>query len=257
MNNKSLAFAKRNLLEMSRDVLSYIFCIIFPIVMLVIMTVVNESIPKESGMTIFRIDNLTGGVIIFGQFFIMLFSAITLANDRNSFFLVRLFSTPMKSLDFILGYFLPMLFIALIQTTLTLISALIISFITGYTLSVPGLLLALPASVPSAVMFTATGLIFGSIFSEKAAPGICSVIISLGSFLGGIWFDAEGTGGILLKISKCTPLLYCTKVTRSSIGLDLSASAFRLPFMLVSLCAVILTTLAVLVFTKKMKADLA
>ena len=40
-------FTRRNLLEMSRDTLSYIFCIAFPLVMLVIMTIVNASIPKN------------------------------------------------------------------------------------------------------------------------------------------------------------------------------------------------------------------
>ena len=63
---RTLVFAKRNMIEMSRDMLSYIFCIAFPIVMLIIMTLVNESIPAESGQTIFRIDNLAGGVVIFG-----------------------------------------------------------------------------------------------------------------------------------------------------------------------------------------------
>ena len=73
MKNRTLSFAKRNLIEMSRDSLSYIFCVAFPIVMLVIMSVVNASIPKEAGMTLFRIDNLAGGIVIFGQTFVMLF----------------------------------------------------------------------------------------------------------------------------------------------------------------------------------------
>ncbi len=56
--NRTLQFAKRNLIELSRDVLGYIFCIAFPILMLIVMSVVNESIPKEAGMMTFRIDNL-------------------------------------------------------------------------------------------------------------------------------------------------------------------------------------------------------
>ena len=54
--------------------ISYIFCLAFPLVMLGVMTLVNESIPKESGMTVFRIDNLSAGVAVFGQTFVMLFS---------------------------------------------------------------------------------------------------------------------------------------------------------------------------------------
>ena len=109
--NRILSFTKRNLIELSRDMLGYIFCIAFPILMLIVMSVVNESIPKEAGMSIFRIDNLAGGVIIFGQTFVMLFTAILVTTDRSSSFLTRLFSSPMKSSDFIGGYTIPMLLI--------------------------------------------------------------------------------------------------------------------------------------------------
>ena len=50
----TMVFAKRNFIEVGRDPLSWIFCIAFPIVMLVIMSIVNSAIPKE-GMTLFRI----------------------------------------------------------------------------------------------------------------------------------------------------------------------------------------------------------
>ena len=104
----TMVFAKRNLLEVFRDPLSWIFCIAFPIVMLVIMSIVNSAIPKE-GMTLFRIDNLAGGIAIFGQMFVMLFTAIAVAKDRSGAFLTRLYSSPMKSCNFVFGYILPML----------------------------------------------------------------------------------------------------------------------------------------------------
>ena len=93
--NRTIEYAKRNLIELARDPLGYVFCIAFPIVMLIVMSVVNESIPKEANMTVFRIDNLAGGIIIFGQTFVMLFTAILVATDRDSSFLTRLFSSPM------------------------------------------------------------------------------------------------------------------------------------------------------------------
>ena len=43
----TMVFAKRNFIEVGRDPLSWIFCIAFPIVMLVIMSIVNSAIPKE------------------------------------------------------------------------------------------------------------------------------------------------------------------------------------------------------------------
>ena len=255
--SRTISFAKRNLIEISRDTLSYIFCVGFPVIMLIVMTLVNETIPKEAGMTIFRIDNLAGGIAIFGQSFIMLFTALTVSKDRATSFLVRLFASPMKSSDFTNGYLLPMLAIAMVQAVIAFILAFVISRIVGVKISALGLLFALLVLIPSALMFSAIGLIFGTIFSDKAAPGLCSIIISLGSFMGAIWFDAESAGGVLLKICKCLPFLYCTKSVRAAIHLDLGVDAFVVPFLIVVGCATVLTVLASVVFKTKMKADLS
>ena len=254
--NKTLAFSKRNLLEMARDPLSWIFCVAFPLVMLIIMTIVNEAIPKESGMTIFRIDNLAGGIAVFGQMFVMLFTAIGLAKDRESSFLVRLYSSPMKSIDFLAGYLLPMIVTAVIQLAVSFIAAFVIALITGYEINVLGLLFCVVMAIPSALMFSSIGLLFGTLFNEKAAPGICSIMISVGSMLGGIWFDVEGAGGIMQKIAKCLPFYYATKLARSSIDMDFGKDTFSVPLIVMICCALVITALAGMVFGHRMRSDL-
>lgn len=251
------AFALRNIKELSRDPLSYIFCLGFPLVMLIVMTFVNESIPPEANMTVFRIDNLAGGIAVFGQTFVMLFTAMTVTKDRSGAFLVRMYATPMKSADFITGYILPMTATAVIQSIVAFAVAFVISLVNGTEISLPGILLAVATIIPSAVMFTGLGLLFGTLFNEKSAPGLCSIVISLGSFLGGIWFDAESTGGVILKICKALPFYYCTKTARSSIALNFGFSEFLMPLIIVTLCAVAVTVIASAVFRSKMKADLS
>ena len=255
--NRTINFAKRNILEMSRDVLSYIFCIAFPIVMLVIMSVVNSSIPKEAGMTLFRIDNLAGGIAIFGLTFVMLFTSISVAKDRTGSFLIRMFASPMKSGDFTMGYILPMLVVALVQELISFAASMVIARITDYSLSPAGLLVSMIILFPAALMFAAIGMIVGTLFNEKAAPGICSIFISLGSFVGGIWFDVDGVGGVMRKISRCTPFYYATKAVRASIDMDFSKESFVIPITVVTISAVILTALSSFVFRRRMRADLA
>jgi ABC-2 type transport system permease protein len=250
----TMVFAKRNLLEVFRDPLSWIFCIAFPIVMLVIMSIVNSAIPKE-GMTLFRIDNLAGGIAIFGQMFVMLFTAIAVAKDRSGAFLTRLYSSPMKSSNFVFGYILPMLLTAVIQVIVSLIAAVVISFISDYSLSIGGLLFTVVAVIPSALMFSAIGFLFGALFNEKAAPGICSIIISLGAMVGGIWFDVEGVGGFMYKIGRCLPFLYATKLARAAITLEFGVKEFLIPLGVVVFAAIVLTVLASIVFNSKMRAD--
>ena len=255
--NRMTAFAARNRKEILRDPLSYIFCLAFPLAMLAIMTVVNASIPKESGMTVFRIDNLSIGVVVFGQSFVMLFTALTVSKDRAGSFLVRMYATPMKSIDFTMGYMLPMLTIAMVQGCLILLAALAVSLITGPALSLAGLAAGLVTMVPSAVMFIGFGLLFGTLFSDKAAPGLCSIIISLGSFLGSVWFDADNAGGVMLTICKVLPFYYCTRSGRSAVRLDFGTGTWLIPTVIVILCAAVLTVVSSLVFRARMKADLS
>ena len=80
---KSFVFASRNFKELIREPLSWVFCMGFPIVMLVLMTVINESIPPQAGMTLFQLQNLAPGIGIFGLTFIMLFASLLVSGDRK------------------------------------------------------------------------------------------------------------------------------------------------------------------------------
>lgn len=255
--NRIAAFASRNIKEILRNPLSYIFCIGFPLVMLVVMTIVNSSIPPEANMTIFRIDNLSGGIAIFGQMFVMLFTAITVAGDRKEAFLVRMYASPMKSIDFISGYMLPMLIISMVQCFIIYLASFIISIIVGVELSLIGIIMSLIILIPSSIMFIAFGMLFGTLFDDKAAPGVCSIIISLGSFFGGIWFDAEGTGGLMLKCCKFMPFYYCTKTARAAMSLEFGFERFAIPLIIVASCTIVIFAASSFVFKMKMKADLA
>ena len=133
---RSKTFAKRNIKEVLRDPLSYIFCLGFPIIMLIIMTFVNNSIPKEANMKIFNIEYLAPGIAVFGLTFIMLFTCLQVSKDRASAFLIRLYASPMKSRDFIGGYMMPFFIIALAQSVITFLVAAIIGIFSGYTFNI-------------------------------------------------------------------------------------------------------------------------
>lgn len=224
--------------------------------MLIIMTIVDSSIPKEAA-TVFHIDSLCAGVAVFGQTFVMLFTSLTVSKDRSGSFLVRMYASPMTSKDFTIGYILPMFIISTVQSIIIYIASFIISFITDVGLNIGGMLISLIALIPSSIMFIGFGLLFGTLFNEKSAPGICSIIISLGSFLGAIWFDADSIGGVMLKICKVLPFYYCTKSARSAIKLDFGADIFIIPIIIVIASAAVIGLLASLAFKSKMKADLS
>lgn len=254
--NRVLAFSERNLKELLRDPLSYIFCLGFPLIMLVIMSVVNQSIPPEAGMTIFRIENLAGGIAVFGLSFIMLFTCLSVSKDRSGAFLTRLYASPMRSVDFIAGYTLPVLVLALIQAVITFAASIVTAAVIGSaTIPIGGAALAVLALIPGAVFFIAAGLLFGTLFNEKAAPGLCSIIISLASMLGCVWFDAEGLGGVMFDICKALPFYHCVKAARMATALEFDGIGVHL--LITAAYAAAFAVLASVVFRSKMRADLA
>ncbi len=254
--NRIAAFSERNVKELLRDPLSYIFCLGFPLVMLVIMSIVNQSIPPEANMTIFNIENLAGGIAMFGLSFVMLFTCLTVSKDRSGAFLTRLYASPMRSGDFLGGYMLPVLLLAVLQMMITFAASFLAAVIMGEdTLNVGGMLLAVVMLLPGAVFFISAGVLFGSLFNEKAAPGLCSIIISLASLLGGVWFDAEGAGGIMLDVCRVLPFYHSVKAARLATALQFEDIGIHL---LVTIAyAAVFSVLASVVFRAKMRADLS
>lgn len=253
---RALTFSARNLKELLRDPLSYIFCLGFPLVMLLIMTAINGTIPEEAHMTLFNIENLSCGIAVFGLSFVMLFTCLNVSKDRSGAFLVRLYASPMKSFDFIAGYMLPCLVLSVLQMLITFAASIITAAVTGSSaVSVGGSILAMLTLIPGAVFFIAAGLLFGSLFNEKAAPGLCSIIISLAALLGGVWFDCESAGGTLFDICRALPFYHCVKAARMAMSFDFSGIGVHL--LISSGYAVGFAILAAVVFRSKMRADLA
>ena len=107
--------------------------------------------------------------------------------------------------------------------------------------------------IPSLVMFAGIGILFGSAVSEKAAPGLCSIIISAVGIIGGIWMDISGIGGTMKKIAEALPFYHGVTLARLPFGDSLG----ELPLHLIWTVGfgLLIYVLAVAVFTSKMKKD--
>ncbi len=248
---KSLIFADRNFKELIRDPLSWVFCLGFPILMLVIMTIVNNSIPAEANMVLFQLPNLAPAIAIFGLTFIMLFACLLISGDRKDAFLLRIFTSPMKSSDYIIGYILPLIVLSFGQYLITIIAAIIMGTVSGESLSIGNMLLSMVISIPSMLMFIAFGIIFGTLFNKNAAPGISSIIISFSGMLGGIWMDIDSIGGGFAKLCKALPFYHAVKAAKCTLSQDLSTALAETG--IVSIWAVVLIVVAVVIFRKKMR----
>ena len=251
---RAVVFAGRNAKELLRDPISYIFCLGFPLVMLAIMTVLNENIPEEANMVIFQIDYLSSGIAVFGLTFVMLFTCLQVAKDRSSAFLLRLYASPMTAAEFIAGYILPILVIAVFQSAITYAVSVVIGAVTGYSFAADGLLLAMAVLLPADFLFIGLGLLFGTVFNEKAAPGLCSVIISLSAILGGIWMDVGGLSGGLKQLCEALPFYHIVEAARNAVHGNTNGIAAHMLIVLVY--TVVIFAVSLFVFAKKRQQDL-
>ncbi|MBQ8826024.1 MAG: ABC transporter permease [Oscillospiraceae bacterium] len=250
---KIKAFAQRNIKELLRDPLSYVFCLGFPVVMLLLMTVINKSIPPQANMTVFRIDNLCAGITVFGLTFLMLFAALLTSKDRTSSFLARLFASPMTAFDFIAGYYLPLIILALVQCVITFGVSYVIAVIEDVEINIGSMLLAIVILIPAIIMFIGFGLIFGSRFSDKAAPGLCSAIISAAAILGGIWMDIDAIGGGIEAVCKALPFYHAVEAARAAVDGDISNIGGSMAIVAVYMLASVI--LSVIAFKGNMRTD--
>ncbi len=236
-------FATRNAKEILRDPLNLAFGLGFPLVVLLLLSAIQANIP----VTLFEINRLTPGITVFGLSFMTLFSATVIAKDRGSSLLQRLYTTPLTSVDFILGYTLPILPIAVAQCLVCYLAALAL----GLTPSIR-ILYAVVCILPAALLFVAIGLLCGSVFTDKQVGGICGALLTnLAAWLSGIWFDLNLVGGVFKKIAYALPFVHAVEMERAILS---GTFADALPhFLWVLGYAAVILTFAVLLFLRQMK----
>lgn len=240
---RMLRFAARNLREIRRDPISLFFGMAFPLLLLLLLSLINRSIPAQAQMHLFEPAQLTPGIGVFSLSFLTLFSAMLIAHDRESAFLLRLYTSPMRAWEFICGYALALLPMALAQQ--------IVCYLGGMALGLTPSLRILPAvllSLPIAACHIAIGLLCGTLLTEKTVGGVCGALLTnLSAWLSGIWFDLSLVGGTLCAIARVLPFVNAVDLCRAALAGRLDTAALGI----VCLWAVGLGLLAVLVFLKK------
>ena len=240
---RMLTFAKRCTKEILRDPLNLCFGLGFPVVLLLLLTSIQSSIP----VALFEIDTLTPGITIFGLSFITLFSATLIARDRESALLQRLYATPLTPVDYILGYMLPMLPIALGQA----IVCYAVAIPLGLTVRIH-IIYAMIGTIPMAIFNIALGLMCGSILGVKQVGGICGALLTnLSAWLSGVWFDLALVGGSFQRIANKLPFVHAVQLEQALLSGNFeTALSHILPIMIY---CVITTVIAVLCFLGQMK----
>ena len=240
---RMITFAKRCMKEILRDPINLAFGLGFPLVLLLLLSALQANIP----VSLFEIDTLTPGITVFGLSFMTLFSATLVAKDRESALLQRLYTTPLTGFDFIFGYMLSLLPIALGQTVICYLFACCL----GLTLSM-NVIYTVIGIIPMAIFNIALGLLCGSIFGVKQVGGICGALLTnLSAWLSGVWFDLKLVGGAFEKIANAFPFVHTVEMEKALFRGDFGLAVTHI--LPIALYSVVIPVLAVLCFFRQMK----
>ena len=240
---RMMTFAKRCAKEILRDPINLGFGLGFPLVLLLLLSAMQANIP----VNLFEINTLTPGITVFGLSFMTLFSATLIAKDRESALLQRLYTTPLTGPDFILGYMLPILPIALGQTVICYLFAIPL----GLDFSI-NVIYAILGIVPMVVFNISLGLLCGSLFGVKQVGGICGALLTnLSAWLSGVWFDLELVGGTFEKLANVLPFVHAVELEKALFSGNFKlASSHILPILIYS---IFVTGIAVFCFWEQKK----
>ena len=258
--NRTICFFKRNLKEVLRDSVIYIFCLAFPIVMLLLFNLINSF--SNGNTPTFELKSIVPGVITFSYTFITLTLSLLISKDRQTSFLKRLYSSPMKSRDFIFGYAIVGVIIGLCQTVICILAGGVITlFKGGEYISVLDILLLIVSQLPILIFSVFLGIIMGTVFNDKSAPGITSVVISASGILGGCWMPIETMGGFetFCRFLPFYPSVYLGRVSTSAVNALGTVYSFN-GFAVISLITILIYTalsvlLSIILFKKSMVSD--
>ena len=240
---RMFAFAQRCTKEILRDGINLLFGLGFPVALLLLLSAIQANVP----VALFEIERLTPSIAVFGLSFMTLFSATLIAKDRESSLLQRLYTTPLKPYDYILGYALPIIPMAMAQS--------VVCYLVGIILGLPisiNIVYAVLMIIPIAIFYIALGLLCGSVLNVKQVAGICGgLLTNLSAWLSGAWFDLELVGGVFAKIANVLPFIHAVEVEREMINGEFLQA-------LLHLCpvfgyAVVLGIGAILFFLRQMK----
>ena len=240
---KIWTFAKRCAKEILRDPVNLGFGLGFPVALLLLMSAIQANIP----VNLFEIEKLAPGIAVFGLSFMTLFSATLIARDRETAFLQRLYTSPLTGVDFILGYMFPILPIALVQTVVCYLLAVLL----GLPITV-NILYGILGMIPVAVFYISLGLLCGSVLGVKQVGGICGALLTnLSAWLSGVWFDLKLVGGFFEKIANALPFVHAVELEKALLNGNVEVAVRHMAPVILYSAGV--TIAAVLCFLRQMQ----
>lgn len=237
---RAQALAKRTFIEVWRDPLSLSLTIALPLGMLLVLQLLADV------DDFFNVTSIAPGAILFGFVMLMFSEALSLARDRESALFSRLLSAPLQATEFVSGYSIPYLPVAIVQALALFGVAWLLGLESNGNIWIVALILLV-----AAVMYIGWGMILGATFSTKTVTFPYMAILLLTIF-GGAWMDIEAIGGGFKTVGDWFPFAHALDAMRDVLVDGVGFSAIATDFYWVLGYTLLTVPLAVFVFRRKM-----
>jgi ABC-2 type transport system permease protein len=186
------------------------------------------------------------GIAVYGLMILIATAAEIIAGDREKGFLSRMFTTPARPSDFILGYSLPFI-------PVLIVSALVYLGVgMGLGLTIVGNLgHAFLIFFLIGLCAIGVGMIVGSLIKSESQAGISWLFIVPMAMISGAWFTVDRMPSVLKSIADVLPFIHAIDASRAVVN-GSSFSAITLDIYWLFGWAVVLFATGILLFRRTM-----
>ena len=186
------------------------------------------------------------GIAVYGLMILISTAAGIIAGDRERGFLSRMFTTPAKPWDFILGYSLPFIPVLIISTLIYLGVGIALGLTIVGNLGHAFLVFFLIGLCSIGI-----GMIVGSLVKSESQTGISWLFIVPMAMLSGAWFTVDRMPSALKSIAGVLPFIHAIDASRAVLN-GSSFSAIILDIYWLVGWAVVLFMAGIMLFRRTM-----
>jgi ABC-2 type transport system permease protein len=186
------------------------------------------------------------GIAVYGLMILISTAAGIIAGDREKGFLSRMFTTPARPWDFILGYSLPFIPVLIISTVLYFGVGMALGLTVVGNLGHAFLIFFLIG-----LCSIGTGMIVGSLVKSESQAGVSWLFIVPMAMISGAWFTVERMPSALKSVAGVLPFIHAIDGSRAVLN-GSSFSAITLDIYWLIGWAVVLFATGIMLFRRTM-----
>lgn len=186
------------------------------------------------------------GIAVFGLMILISTAAEIIAGDREKGFLSRMFTTPARPWDFIMGYALPFIPVLIVSTLIYLGVGMALGLTIVGNIGYAFLIFFLIGLCSIGI-----GMIVGSLVKSESQAGVSWLFVVPIAMISGAWFTVEFMPSALRSVAGALPFIHAIDASRAVIN-GSSFSAIILDLYWLAGWAVVLFATGILLFRRTM-----